>query len=209
MRRLGVLVLYVLSIGVAGYAVFAYTAIPLGRLVHPEMRATFEAHAAGIRLHIFASAVALLIGPLQFSSRLRASRPALHRVLGRVYLGVGVLLGGLAGLYMAAFAWGGIVSKLGFGLLAVAWLATGALAYAAIRRRDVAAHRRWMVRNFALTFAAVTLRLYLPSSMAAGIPFEIAYPAIAWLCWVPNVAVAEWLVRRPGATTNLRASGAV
>jgi len=209
MRRLGVLVLYVLSIGVAGYAVFAYTAIPLGRLVHPEMRATFEAHAAGIRLHIFASAVALLIGPLQFSSRLRASRPALHRVLGRVYLGVGVLLGGLAGLYMAAFAWGGIVSKLGFGLLAVAWLATGALAYAAIRRRDVAAHRRWMVRNFALTFAAVTLRLYLPSSMAAGIPFEIAYPAIAWLCWVPNVAVAEWLVRRPGATSGLRAAGTV
>jgi len=66
-----------------------------------------------------------------------------------------------------------------------------------------------IVAYTALTFAAVTLRLYLPSSMAAGIPFEIAYPAIAWLCWLPNVAVAEWLVRRPGATTNLRASGAV
>jgi uncharacterized membrane protein len=209
MQRLGAIMLCALSIGVAAYAIVAYTALPFGRLVHPEMRAVFEAHAVGIGLHIFASALALVLGPFQFSRRLRAARPRLHRWLGRAYLGVGVLAGGLAGFYMAAFAFGGIVSKLGFGMLALAWLATGATAYAAIRRRDVTAHRRWMVRNFALTFAAVTLRLYLPSSMAARIPFEIAYPAIAWLCWLPNVAVAEWLVRRPGAMTNLRASGAV
>jgi hypothetical protein len=53
-----------------------------------------------------------------------------------------------------------------------------------------------MVRNFALTFAAVTLRLYLPASMAAGIAFELAYPVIAWLCWVPNVVLAEVLFNR-------------
>jgi hypothetical protein len=40
----------------------------------------------------------------------------------------------------------------------------------------------------------VTLRLYLPLSGAIGIPFDDAYPAIAWLCWVPNLVVAEWLV---------------
>jgi hypothetical protein len=49
-----------------------------------------------------------------------------------------------------------------------------------------------MIRNFSLTFAAVTLRIYVPLSIALGIPFEQAYPAIAWLCWVPNLAVAEW-----------------
>jgi hypothetical protein len=50
-----------------------------------------------------------------------------------------------------------------------------------------------MVRNFALTFAAVTLRLWLPGSVLSGVPFEVAYPIVAWLCWVPNLVVAELL----------------
>jgi hypothetical protein len=53
-----------------------------------------------------------------------------------------------------------------------------------------------MVRNFALTFAAVTLRLYSPASMTAGIEFEVAYPYIAWICWVPNLVAAELLFNR-------------
>jgi len=197
MQRLGTISLYALSIGVAGYAVLAYTLAPPGTLVHPEMRVVFESHSTAIRVHVFGAAVALALGPFQFSRRLRGRQPRVHRWLGRTYLGIGVLVGGLAGLWMAAFAQGGATARLGFGMLAVAWLATGALAFAAIRRRDTAAHRRWMVRNFALTFAAVTLRLYLPASVAAGIAFEAAYPAIAWLCWVPNLLTAEWLLRRP------------
>jgi hypothetical protein len=52
------------------------------------------------------------------------------------------------------------------------------------------------VRNFALAFAAVTLRLWVPASFAAGLEFAVAYAVIAWLCWVPNVAAAElWLNR--------------
>ena len=53
-----------------------------------------------------------------------------------------------------------------------------------------------MVRNFSLTFAAVTLRLYLPSTVVLGIAFENAYPFVAWLCWVPNLVVAEFLFKR-------------
>jgi hypothetical protein len=53
-----------------------------------------------------------------------------------------------------------------------------------------------MVRNFALTFAAVTLRLWLPASVASGMPFEVAYPVVAWLCWVPNLLAAELFLRR-------------
>jgi hypothetical protein len=55
-------------------------------------------------------------------------------------------------------------------------------------------HRRWMIRSYALTLAAVTLRIYLPASMLLGIPFPVAYPAIAWLCWVPNLLVAQWMI---------------
>jgi hypothetical protein len=72
---------------------------------------------------------------------------------------------------------------------------TSLAAYLHIRNRNIAAHRDWMIRSYALTLAAVTLRIYLPASQIAGIDFMLAYPAIAWLCWVPNLAVAEWLVR--------------
>ena len=196
MRLASFIALVFLSLGVAVYAIGVYGLMPVGAFVHPDMRASFQAHPFGIYLHVFASAVALALGPFQFSSRLRTSRPVLHRWSGRFYLGVGVLLGGLAGLYMSLHAFGGITSRLGFGCLSLGWLFSGFRAFMAIRRRDVPSHRRWMVRNFALTFAAVTLRLYLPASMAVGLPFELAYPAIAWLCWLPNVVVAEYIFNR-------------
>jgi len=196
MRPAGFVLLVVLSLGVAGYALGVYGFLPLGATVHPDMRATFEAHRTGIYVHVFASAVALVLGPLQFSSKLRTARPGLHRWSGRLYLGVGVVLGGLAGLFMAFQAAGGPVSRLGFACLALAWLFTGFRAYRAIRAGNVASHRRWMVRNFALAFAAVTLRLWLPASLASGLPFEVAYPVVAWLCWVPNLLAAELLLRQ-------------
>ena len=196
MRLASFVALVLLSLGVVAYAVGVYGLMPLGALVHPDMRATFQAHPVGIYAHVFASVVALALGPFQFSARLRASRTQLHRWSGRAYLGVGVLLGGLSGLYMAPHAFGGVASRLGFGCLALAWLFTGLRAFFAIRRRDVASHRRWMVRNFALTFAAVMLRLYLPACMATGVAFELAYPVIAWLCWLPNLVVAEVLFNR-------------
>ena len=160
------------------------------------MRATFETQRTGIYTHVFASVVALALGPFQFSARLRARHLALHRWSGRLYLGVGVLAGGPAGLFMAAHAFGGPAARLGFVCLALGWLYTGLRAYLAIRARNIVSHRRWMVRNFALTFAAVTLRLWLPVSMASGLAFELAYPVIAWLCWVPNLLVAELLFNR-------------
>jgi len=205
-ERFGYTLVVLLSLGVAGYAIYAYAVLVPGTTVHPDMRATYADHGIAIRAHVFASAVALILGPFQFMPGLRASRPKLHRWSGRAYLGMGVLVGGLAGLVMATHAFGGVVSKLGFGALAIAWLATGALAYRAIRAGDTIAHRRWMIRNFALTFAAVTLRLQLPAAMAMRIPFEIAYPIIAWSCWVPNLVVAEAWLRRRGSP--LRTVGA-
>lgn len=184
----------VASVLVTGYALIAYSLFPAGATVHPDMRSTYATHSLGIYLHIFGSAVALGLGPWQFFPRLRSNRPALHRWLGRLYLGVGVLIGGVAGLYMAQFALGGGLARTGFTALALLWLLTGLMAYLSIRGGNIAAHRRWMLRNFALTFAAVTLRIYLPVPLAAGLPFEPAYAVIAWLCWLPNLLVVElWL----------------
>jgi uncharacterized membrane protein len=160
------------------------------------MRAAFDAQRAAVYTHVFAAMFALALGPFQFSQRLRARHLTLHRWMGRLYLGVGVLAGGIAGLYMAFHAFGGAVARAGFACLALAWLYTGARAYLAIRSRDVAAHRRWMVRNFALAFAAVTLRIWVPASFATGLEFAAAYAVIAWLCWVPNLVVAELAFNR-------------
>lgn len=195
LRRAGLLLVTVGALAVAGYAVATYTLRPLGAGVHPDMRRTFEQHPIAIYAHIFGSAVALLLGPWQFFPGLRAARPGLHRLLGKVYLLVGVLAGGLAALWVSPFAFGGMVSALGFGLLAVLWLLSGALMFCTAHRRDFVAHRRWAIRNYALTFAAVTLRIGLGLGFASGLPFETFYPPLAWLSWVPNLLLAELLLR--------------
>jgi uncharacterized membrane protein len=186
MRHFSLNGLFFLCFGVAAYAVAVYG--------FGQPRAHFEAHALGIRAHVFAAVLAVLFGPFQFSSTLRVRWPRIHRWMGRIYLAIGVGIGGLAALYMSYFAWGGITAKLGFACLGTAWLVTGAKAYLCARARDFAGHRRWMIRNFSLTCAAVTLRVYLPLSLSLGVAFELAYPVIAWICWVPNVLIAEWIL---------------
>jgi len=79
-------------------------------------------------------------------------------------------------------------------MLAALWIGATLLAWRSIRARDQAAHRRWMTRSYALTLAAVTLRVYLPLSQLAGMPFADAYQIVAWTCWVPNLVVVEWLI---------------
>jgi len=198
-QALGWFAMSLLALGVAIYALGSYGFLPLGAASHPEMRAAFEAHAIGLYLHVFGACFALALGPFQFLRSLRERHPALHRWMGLLYLSMGVLVGGVAGLYMSQFAFGGPPARLGFGVLALAWLYTGSRAYDAIRRREIAAHRRWMIRNFALAFAAVTLRLYLPVAAVSGVEFATAYAVIAWACWVPNLLVAEGLVRAKAA----------
>lgn len=204
MKRFAYASIAFLSIAVSLYALGVYTLLPVGALVHPDMKASYTSNAFALLVHVFSAVFALLLGSVQFSARLRGRYPRAHRMAGRLYLGVGVALGGASGLYLAFHAFGGPIARAGFALLAAAWLHTGWQAYRAIRRGDVPAHRAWMVRNWSLTLAAVTLRIYLPLSMALGIDFATAYAAIAWLCWVPNLLVAQaWLaaraVRHPAA----------
>jgi uncharacterized membrane protein len=182
------LALFAVAIGLYGIAV----------VFRPQMGASFLAERflsvpLAARLHVSAAGLALLLGPFQFSNWLRARYLRVHRWTGRTYV-TAVLLGGTSGLLLATMSEGGVPAHFGFGLLAIVWLSATTTAYFRIRGGDQVAHRRWMIRSFALTFAAVTLRIYLPLGMAAGIPFESAYPAIAWLCWVPNLIVAEWFV---------------
>jgi uncharacterized membrane protein len=160
----------------------------------PEQRATYLAHLGVLFTHVAGAMVALAIGPFMFLSRLRVHWPAVHRWLGRMYL-LGVLAGGVAGLALAPYAYTGAPTSAGFAMLGLLWLGTGLMAFVRIREGDVQAHRRWMLRNFALTLAGVSLRLQaLPLAMLFG--FDLGYMIVAWSCWVPNILVAEWMLRR-------------
>lgn len=147
-------------------------------------------------LHITAGGIALLTGWSQFSYRLRGRYLNRHRLVGKLYV-LSVLLSSCAGLYIAFFASGGIICVVGFGSLALLWLFTGIKAYTSIRKLQVDEHERWMIRNYALTFAAVTLRIWLP--LATGVmhfDFITSYRVISWLCWVPNLVVAGLIIAR-------------
>jgi uncharacterized membrane protein len=133
---------------------------------------------------------------------LRERRLELHRWMGRCYL-VSVFAGGAAGLVMATMSQGGMVAHVGFGTLALCWIFSGLRAYQRIRAGDEFEHRRWMIRNYSLTLAAVTLRIYVPVSVALGVPFDVAYPAIAWIAWVPNLVVAYVIGRRTAVPRSL------
>lgn len=148
-----------------------------------------------LMIHVGGAATALLLGPLQFSTRLRNRFRSIHHWIGRVYV-VSCLVGGIAGFALAVGTVTGSISTLGFGSLAILWIITTSLAWRRAMQGRFIEHRAWMIRSFALTFAAVTLRLYLPFVAFLSIPFVNGYRAISFLCWVPNLLLAELYLRK-------------
>lgn len=180
-------------------------------------------HYAGLVAHAVTGGVALLIGPFQFLHWLRARKPALHRALGRVYI-VAVLLGASMALYSALVSTAGFVAQLGFGVLAILWLYSVLRALAAIRAGRIQEHRLWMTRNFALTFAAVVLRVWLGAGIAVlvvngsfdgNVSGNPVYTSAAWISWVAPLLVTEWFIvprilgRSTGAGTGGNVDGTV
>ncbi len=179
--------------------VVAYAGAMLATGAFPApLRPSLHAHQLATAAHIVGGMLALGLLPLQLHPWLRRRAPQAHRWLGRAAVG-GMLVGGLAGLALAGSAAGGWAARLGFAAMAAAWLIAAVAGVAAIRGGRVAAHRRWMLRCAALTIAAITLRIWLPLLMfGLRMPFGTAYPIVAWLCWAPNLLVAEAIVRRAG-----------
>jgi uncharacterized membrane protein len=104
--------------------------------------------------HTIAGTFALLAGPLQFSTRFRERHLQTHRVMGRIYA-LCVFVGSFTGI---ALAWGrpGLP---GTSMQAAAWMVCTAVAVIAARNRQVAVHRQWMARSYAVTFTFVSSRV--------------------------------------------------
>jgi len=109
-----------------------------------------------IIIDVAGTAIALLLGPLQFRPGLRRRRPVVHRWTGRVYV-VGRLVGGASGLVLAAGTSAGALAQTGFSAVSVLWIYVTAQGWSTARAGRFPEHRRWMILSFALTFAAVTL----------------------------------------------------
>lgn len=183
----GLILMTIMSIAIGLYA-FGFQA---GMTGDPTFHVRFDEMPIASTLHVVGGGFVLLVGALQFWPSLRRGYPAAHRWIGRFYLTF-VMIGGIGGLILAPVSDGGVVAHFGFGMLAVLYLFSGVRAYLAIRARDTRTHQEWMMRNFAMAFGAVTLRIQLGLFAVAGVPFVEAYPAVSWLAWVPNLLLVEW-----------------
>ncbi len=158
-------------------------------------------------LHIGFGGLALVLGPFQFARLLRNRFPKVHRTIGRAYA-VSVGLGTIGALVMSPYGSLGIPGFFGFVSLAAMWGLTTWQGYRAARRGDFRSHQAWMIRSFSLTYGAVTLRFWLGALIAIQIPFMApgtfdhvfaqAYGALPYLGWIPNLVIAEFMLRRRG-----------
>ncbi|OEF03957.1 DUF2306 domain-containing protein [Vibrio genomosp. F10] len=183
--------MFILATAVTGYGI---TVLLLPDIAAESFQERIHKGNLALFSHIICGSIALFIGAIQMSRRFRELSRTLHRNVGKVYL-LAVSISAIAGMEMALQADGGIIARLGFGTLAVFWFVTGYLSYHTARNKKINEHRKWITYNYALTLAAVTLRILLGVGLGVlQIDFSTAYPVIAWLCWVPNMFVAKWLI---------------
>lgn len=143
-------------------------------------------------IHIVLGAVALLIGWIGFSDKIRANNLALHKKSGKLYV-ISVLLSAIASIYIAVFATGGIATSIGFICLGILWFYTTVMAFIHIKNKNIQSHQKFMIYSYALCFAAVTLRLWMPLMIFVCGDFITGYTIAAWLCWVPNLIAAYFI----------------
>lgn len=146
-------------------------------------------------VHITSGMVALLIGPWQFSRRLRQRHLQLHRVLGRVYL-IAVLCGSLAAFRLAVTTTFGVMWGISLFSLALAWITCAGMAFYAVKQRQIQVHQEWMVRTYIITFAFVTFRLLndMGPTSRLGTDAERADVYI-WASWVLPLLAAEVIMQ--------------
>ncbi|MGY0002317.1 DUF2306 domain-containing protein [Micromonospora sp. I033] len=170
-----------------------------GATVTPD-NARFFASPAPVLVHIIGASLYCLLGAFQFAPNLRRRRPGWHRTTGRLLIPCG-LAAALSGLWMALFyprppADDVLVTpiRLVFGTAMVCCIVLGV---AAVRGRDIARHRAWMARGYAIGLGAGTQVLtHLPWMLLAGQPGGLVRVLLMTAGWVINLAVVEWALRR-------------
>ncbi|MGB1241783.1 MAG: DUF2306 domain-containing protein [Chitinophagales bacterium] len=146
-------------------------------------------------VHVFSSIFVLLAGFTQFSKYIRKHYYFIHKWSGWLYGGVVILLAAPSGFLIGVYANGGISSQIAFCLLGILWFLFTVLAIFKAIKKDIVAHRRWIIRSFALTLSAITLRAwkYILVALFHPRPMDV-YIIVAWLGWVLNLIIAEFFL---------------
>jgi uncharacterized membrane protein len=147
--------------------------------------------------HVYSTLLVLPAGFVQFSPGLRRQCPAWHRRVGWLYMLAVLGPAGVSGFVMGLVANGGFSSQLAFTLLALLWWLFTWKALQTARNKNFSAHRVWMIRSFALALSAITLRAWKPLLVWLFHPHPMdVYRLVAWMGWVLNLLVAEWIILR-------------
>lgn len=146
--------------------------------------------------HVYTSIFVLLSG---FFAVLRRDfgTKHFHKTAGKIYVFLLLIFAAPSGIYMGVFANGGITSKISFVILGLLWWFSTFKAYRLIRENKFKLHRQWMWRSFALALSAVTLRLWKVIIVYFFQPNPLdVYQMVAWLGWIPNVLLIEFLISK-------------
>ncbi|MDH5403750.1 MAG: DUF2306 domain-containing protein [Candidatus Heimdallarchaeota archaeon] len=198
------LTIIIMAILIAIYAIYASLSMLLYTLpntISPDLQGSFYDRQFLFYIHMLFGAPAVTLGAIIINGRFQRKHLNLHRKFGYIYI-YSVWLSGTSGLILAFFSAVGWVDHIGFATLAVLWLYTTTMGFKFATEKNYEKHINWMVRSYSLTFAAVTLRLWMPilitifSVLKFQNPFFVAYPIISFLCWVPNIIFAERIIQK-------------
>lgn len=148
--------------------------------------------------HVFSSPLVIICGLLQFNRRLAHHHKRLHRTLGLIYISVLLLVSGPSALLMGLYANGGYIAQISFVILSLLWITFTYVAYRRVRQHRLKEHVHWMIRSYALTLSAVSLRVYAYLMDIFNVPLSPldTYILISYLSWIINLVFAEWLIRK-------------
>jgi uncharacterized membrane protein len=157
-------------------------------------------------LHVVPGVIYILGAPLQLSARFRRKHLVLHRRLGRVLLACGLVAATYAVVFGLSHPFSGLSEASAAAVFGSWFFACLVLAFRSIRQRDVAQHRRWMIRAFAVGIGIGTVRVWVGIlgtivAMHTGVamtgPEASSYGYAFWLGFGTHVLIGEWWLRRP------------
>jgi hypothetical protein len=150
--------------------------------------------------HIFAGAVCISTALVQFSRYILKKSKAIHRWSGKLYVAVVLFIGAPTGLYMSFFAKGSFWERALFMFMAAFWFITTYYGFTTIHKKNVLAHRIWMMRSYAMAMTAVTFRVYHIVFYLIGWGHLENYEISLWISVIGNMLFAEYLIYRKSKT---------
>lgn len=151
---------------------------------------------ASFYIHIFAGAVCIITALIQFSRYILKKVRAIHRWSGKLYVFVVLFMGAPTGLYMSFFAKGSFWERALFMFMAATWFITTLYGFTTIHKKNVIAHKVWMIRSYAMAMTAVTFRIYHILFFLLGWGHLENYELSLWISVIGNMLVAEWIIYR-------------